>query len=96
MTTSRLKSWPKDETAKTCPISRHAAMIANALRHKGKGGYGRVLRDAGYDVEHMAGSIEATVVALWEARRFLEWQELPPTKRYKYNGHWVPIKDVLP
>lgn len=73
-------------------MSRHAAMIANDLRSKGKGGYGRILRDAGYEVDHMADTLEATVVALWSARRFMEWQELPPTKRYPLaNGHWVPI-----
>jgi hypothetical protein len=87
----RPKGWNKArEWAKTCPVSRHAAMIADGLRDRRKGGYGKVLHDAGYDPDHMASSIEATVMSLWEARRYLMWENLPPTKRYKYNGHWVP------
>lgn len=97
MAGSALKSWPKGESAKTCPMSRHAAMIANGLRSKSAGGFGKLLRDAGYEVDHMADTLEATVVSLWEARRFMEWQVLPPTKRYPLaNGRWVPIRPKEP
>lgn len=93
MSTSHLKSWPKEHgAAKTCPMSRYAAMIANELRSRSKGGFGMLLREAGHNVDHMADTIEATVVDLWKARRFLEWEELPTTNRYPMaNGHWVPI-----
>jgi hypothetical protein len=92
MSGSNLKSWPKGKAAKTCPMSRHAAMIANDLRSKAKGGYGKLLRDAGYEVDHMAATLEATVVSLWQAREFMEWEPSPPTKRHQYgSGKWVPI-----
>lgn len=88
---SRLKSYneKKHGYAKTCPCSRHAAMIANDLQSKK--GIAKVLRDAGYDPQHMGESIEAAIASLWEARQYLEWEKLPATKKFKYNGHWVPI-----
>ena len=80
--------------AKTCPASRHTAMIAESLRDK-KSPVHKLLAEAGYEPEHWAGSIESTVVSLWDARQHLRWEELPPTKRYPMcNGHWVP--DHLP
>ena len=85
MVGSNLKGWSNKKWgyAKTCPASRHAAMIANSLRHKSKDGYGKMLRDAGFEPDHMADSIESAVISLWKARRFLEWDSeardwLPP------------------
>lgn len=79
---SCLKSWDKLKIgpAKTCPCSRHAAMIANDLRSRRKDGFGMVLREAGYEVDHMAESIEAAIVSLWQARQHLDW----------VDGKWVP------
>lgn len=79
----------REKGVKTCPASRHAHMIVDGLRSKG--GYGKLLRDAGYDPNHMAESIESVVMSLWDARQYLEWEALPPTKGRPYNGRWVPI-----
>ena len=78
-------SWPK-----TCPASRHARMICEGLRDP-KSPYRKLLIDGGFEPDHWASSIEVVVQCLWEARQYLEWERLPPTKRYKFNGHWVPI-----
>ncbi len=91
---SRPKHWNNPDKAfspwKTCPISRHTAMIADGLRHR-KSPLRITLVEAGFDPDHMASSIEACVMSLWHARQWMEWQELPPTKRYRFNGHWVPV-----
>lgn len=76
---------------RTCPSTRHAAMIADELRDK-KSALRKLLTENGYEPEHMASSIEAVVMGLWHARQWMKWEELPPTKRYRYNGHWVPTK----
>ena len=43
----------------------------------------------------MASSIEVTLTSLWEARRWMKWEALPPTRRYKCNGHWVPDAQAI-
>jgi len=70
-----MKSWNEKKwgLAKTCPMSRHAVMIANDMRSNRRGCLGRALREAGYDADHMADSIEGVVIGLWRARCFLEW-----------------------
>jgi hypothetical protein len=78
---------------KTCPASRHAAMVCDSFRDA-RSPVRKLLIDAGYDPDHWAGSIESAVQSLWEARRFLKWEALPPTKRYKFNGHWVPAQVI--
>jgi hypothetical protein len=92
------RNWDKfyDECVplKTCPASRHTRMITESLRDP-RSPMRRLLIDAGYEPDHLAGSIEVTLACLWEARRWLEWEELPPTKRYKYNGHWVPDASAI-
>lgn len=85
---------PGGEHIKTCPASRHAAMICDWLRDPKWEGR-KALIEAGYEPDHWASSIEVVIQSLWEARRYLEWQKLPPTKRYRYNGHWVPIPTSL-
>lgn len=91
----RPRHWRSPETAikplKTCPVSRHTAMIADELRDP-KSPIRKLMIEAGYEPDHWASSLEVTVMTLWEARRYLEWERLPPTKQYRYNGHWVPIK----
>ena len=59
----------------TDPASRHVKMIAQGLRMK-RSPIRAALAD--FDPDHMAGSLEATVVALWRARariRELEGKE---------------------
>lgn len=82
------------EPLKTCPASRHTRMITEELRDT-QSLLRRTLIDAGFEPDHMASSIEVTLKSLWEARRWLKWETLPPTKRYKYNGHWVPDASAI-
>jgi hypothetical protein len=50
---------------------------------------------AGREPEHMAQSIATVLACLWEARQFMEWKHLPPTKHHPYgNGRWVPIAKI--
>ena len=78
---------------KTCPASRHAHDIVEAMRSKD--GMGRLLNDAGFDPDSMADSIEAVIVSLWTARQHLEWRPLPKKVSQKgeitFSGRWVPI-----
>lgn len=82
------RKLPDGTHPQTCPASRHAAMICDELRDA-KSPVRQLLIDAGYEPDHWAGSIESAVQSLWEARQYLKWEDLPPTKRFKYNGHWV-------
>ena len=75
-----------EEKCVTCPASRHAAMIADDLRNKRRPLH-KLL--AGHEPAHMGESIQSAVDSLWHARQFLKWESLPPTKKYKVNGHWV-------
>ena len=79
----------RNNGAKTCPASRHAHMIVDALRSKR--GYGKLLRNAGYEPDHMANSIEGVILSLWEARQFLEWEVLPAKAGQLSNGRWDPV-----
>ena len=84
------------DTAKTCPASRHTQMITEWLSDPKNSVY-RAVESEGYEPEHMAGSIGTVLLCLWEAREFMEWEELPSTKRYPLaNGRWVPIKQARP
>lgn len=58
---NRARNFPTN----TCGASRHAEMIADDILA------GR-LGDLEWDREHIAGSIYATVAALWEARTELK------------------------
>lgn len=80
----------RNKGVKTCPASRHAHMIVDALRSKN--GMGKLLADAGYEPDHMADSLESVIASLWAAREHLEWEALPVKGKFLYNGHWVPIK----
>ena len=82
------------KNAKTCPASRHVHMIVNELTDP-KGAMYQLLENAGYEPAHMGSSIASVLACLWEARQFMEWERLPPTKRYPLaNGRWVPIKNT--
>ena len=87
------RKLPDGGHPKTCPATRHAAMICDSFRDA-RSPIRKLLIDAGYEPDHWAGSIECVVQSLWEARQFLEWETLPPTKRYKFNGHWVPARGI--
>ena len=79
------------KNAKACPASRHVHMIVDMLTDPKCEAY-KALEAAGYEPAHMAGSISTVLACLWEARQFMEWESLPPTKRYPLaNGRWVPI-----
>lgn len=80
--------------AKTCGMTRHADMIAKDMRRK-RTGLGKACLDAGYDPDHMAGSIAGTVQGLWEARQWLKWEELPPPPGKLAWGRWVPDLDAI-
>jgi len=77
------------KSAKTCPGSRHAYMIVDELLDP-TSKLNKLLKGAGYEPEHMAGSIASVVKSVWHGRQWLKWEKLPPTKRFQYNGHWVP------
>lgn len=77
-----------------CGASRHVHMIVDALTDK-NGPMRELLDREGYEPEHMADSIGSVLEGLWNARRWLKWEHLPPTKRYAYNGHWVPDLDAI-
>lgn len=79
----RPKGWCKDRgfPHRTCPSSRHTAMIADSLRDF-KSPIRRLLIDAGYEPDHMASSIEVTCMSVWKHRRFLEWNN--------DAGDWLP------
>jgi len=79
----RPKGWDKDRgfPHRTCPASRHTAMIADSLRDP-KSPMRRLLIDAGYEPDHMASSIESTCMSVWSARRYLKWDQK--------TGEWVP------
>ena len=79
----------RDKGVKTCPASRHAQLIVDAMRSKD--GIGKLLRDAGYEPDHMADSLESVIISLWEARRYLEWKPLPAKGKILHRGHWVPM-----
>ena len=79
----------RDKGVKTCPASRHAHLIVDNMRSKN--GMGKILRDSGYDPDHMADSLESVISSLWEARQYLEWKPLPAKGKMLSNGHWVPI-----
>lgn len=51
----------------TCPVSRHTRMLADELRDP-KSPFGKLMREAGYEPDHWASSLEWTVKSLWEAR----------------------------
>ena len=63
--------------ARTDAYSRHARLIAGEILRDPKSPVRRMLIDAGYEPDHWASAIEATVVNLWNARRLLEYRELP-------------------
>ena len=86
----RLDKVRKD--AKTCPASRHVHIIIEGLLDADSD-LARAL--TGYEPEHMAGSIASVLEGLWQARRWLKWENLPPTGKIKYNGHWVPDLDAI-
>lgn len=79
----------RDKGVKTCPASRHAHLIVDAMRSKD--GIGKLLQDAGYEPDCMADSLESVISSLWESRRYLEWKPLPVKGKMLYRGHWVPI-----
>lgn len=71
----RMKGWAKRDGAfpeRTCPASRHTAMIADSLRDK-QSPLRKLLLDAGYEPDHMAQSIESTCMSVWQHRRYLQW-----------------------
>lgn len=74
---------------RTDPYSRHARMIAEDILRNPRSPVRRMLIDAGYEPDHWASSIEATVQNLWEARVHLEYVELPK-RNGKYRGEWRP------
>ena len=49
---------------KTCPASRHTRMITEELRDP-QSHLRQTLIDAGFEPDHMAGSIEVTLISLW-------------------------------
>lgn len=51
----------------TDPSSRHVKVIAEMLRGT-TSPLRKLLHDAGYEPDHMARSMEATVIMLWETR----------------------------
>lgn len=67
---------------RTCPSSRHAKIICEDILRSPSSPVRRMLIDAGYEPDHWASSIEVTVRMLWEARRFLEWDN--------EKGEWIP------
>ncbi len=77
-----------------CPASRHTHMIVDALTGK-RSPMRELLDREGYEPEHMGESIGSVLEGLWRARRWLKWETLPPTKRYRYNGHWVPDLEAI-
>lgn len=79
---------------KTCGMTRHADMIAKAMTRK-RGDLRKVLTAAGYDPDHIGGSIAGTVRGLWEARQWLKWEELPPPPGKLAWGRWVPDLDAI-
>lgn len=62
------KHWPHN----TDPCSRHAKMVCAMLRDP-KHTVRRMLMDSGWEPDHWASSIEATIQNLWEAREHLEY-----------------------
>lgn len=74
---------------RTDAYSRHARLIARDILRDPKSPVRRMLIDAGYEPDHWASAIEATVINLWEARRHLEYVALPKRGR-KYRGEWRP------
>jgi hypothetical protein len=71
----RERGWSRRDNAfpsRTCPASRHAALIADSLRDF-HSPLRRLLIDAGYEPDHMASSIESTCLSVWRHRRFLRW-----------------------
>lgn len=62
---------------KTCPASRHVHIIVEALLDP-KSDMHRTM--AGYEPEHIAGSIASVLEGLWNARRWMKYE----------NGKWVP------
>lgn len=76
---------------KTCPASRHVHLIVEGLLDSKSSIAGDL---AGYEPEHMAGSIASVLEGLWKARRWMRWQakdERDPTK----GGEWVPDLEAL-
>jgi hypothetical protein len=55
----------------TDPSSRHVKVIAESLRRTDSP-LRKLLHDAGYEPDHMARSMEATVEMLWEMRAALQ------------------------
>ena len=81
------------DTAKTCGASRHTHIIVEWLSDPKNAVY-RAIESEGFEPEHMAASIGTVLLCLWEARQFMEWERLPPTKRHPLaNGRWVPIRE---
>lgn len=66
---------------RTCPMTRHAKLIADQILRDRNSPVRRWLIDNGYEPDHWATAIEGTVIGLWEARQHLEYKD----------GAWVPI-----
>lgn len=58
------KHFPND----TDGASRHVKIIAREMLRSKRSKVRKMLADAGYDPDHMARSMESTVIALWETR----------------------------
>lgn len=76
---------------KTCPASRHVHMIVEGLLDARSD----LAKDlAGYDPDHMAGSIASVLEGLWLARRWMRWQPHVEGDFIK-GGEWVPDLDAI-
>jgi hypothetical protein len=64
---------------RTDPTSRHARVIAGALRDT-RSPLRKLLHEAGYEPDHMASALEGTVKMLWEAREKIERLTPPRTQ----------------
>ena len=87
----RLDKARDDLDGKTCPASRHVHMIVEGLLDA-KSALAKDL--AGYEPDHMAGSIASVLEGLWMARRWMRWQPHVEGDFMK-GGEWVPDLDAI-
>lgn len=88
---NRRRDFPEN----TCPASRHAAMMAEALIREGA--YPMIESEPA----HVGGSIAATVSSLWEARSFLQklgydWTVTADGKRTYWRKRPAPRPETAP